>query len=130
MWDLLRLNPCPLHWQADSYPLHHQGSPFPCILLFFFFFPLLRLTVPFLWLLRWKIHEMIQHCTVLRLVNGLSQSSFGPAQKPAFDVDHPGVLRLKFICSGQTSAKRKHFVIFWSSCGYHQVVFSVRGLEA
>ena len=22
-----RLNPCPLHWQADSYPLYHQGSP-------------------------------------------------------------------------------------------------------
>ena len=22
-----RLNPCPLHWQADSYPLHHQASP-------------------------------------------------------------------------------------------------------
>ena len=20
-------NPCPLHWQADSEPLHHQGSP-------------------------------------------------------------------------------------------------------
>ena len=20
-------NPCPLHWQADSYPLYHQGSP-------------------------------------------------------------------------------------------------------
>ena len=20
-------NPCPLHWQADSYPLRHQGSP-------------------------------------------------------------------------------------------------------
>ena len=20
------LNPCSLHWQADSYPLHHQGS--------------------------------------------------------------------------------------------------------
>ena len=20
-------NPCPLHWQADSYPLHHQASP-------------------------------------------------------------------------------------------------------
>ena len=19
-------NPCPLHWQADSYPLYHQGS--------------------------------------------------------------------------------------------------------
>ena len=22
-------NPCPLHWQADSQPLHHQGSPRP-----------------------------------------------------------------------------------------------------
>ena len=21
------LNLCPLHWQADSYPLHHQASP-------------------------------------------------------------------------------------------------------
>ena len=21
------LNPCPLHWQADSQPLDHQGSP-------------------------------------------------------------------------------------------------------
>ena len=21
------LKVCPLHWQADSYPLHHQGSP-------------------------------------------------------------------------------------------------------
>ena len=20
-------NPCPLHWEADSQPLHHQGSP-------------------------------------------------------------------------------------------------------
>ena len=20
-------NPCPLHWQGDSYPLYHQGSP-------------------------------------------------------------------------------------------------------
>ena len=20
-------NPCPLHWQVDAYPLHHQGSP-------------------------------------------------------------------------------------------------------
>ena len=23
-------NLCPLHWQADSYPLDHQGSPFSC----------------------------------------------------------------------------------------------------
>ena len=25
-------NPCPLHWQADSQPLHHQGSPAVIIL--------------------------------------------------------------------------------------------------
>ena len=25
------LNPCPLHWQADSQTLCHQGSPIPCI---------------------------------------------------------------------------------------------------
>ena len=49
-------NPCPLHWQADSQPLCHQGSPnymfylsiftlsfgvlcfFPFVFLFFWFF--------------------------------------------------------------------------------------------
>ena len=25
------LNPCSLHWQADSQPLHHQGSPYRII---------------------------------------------------------------------------------------------------
>ena len=35
------LNPCPLHWQADSQPLHHQGSP---VYLYFKSFPLLILS--------------------------------------------------------------------------------------
>ena len=26
-------NPCPLHWQADSHPLRHQGSPWHHILI-------------------------------------------------------------------------------------------------
>ena len=26
------LNPCPLHWQADSQPLRHQGSPVQVLL--------------------------------------------------------------------------------------------------
>ena len=26
------LNLCPLHWQADSYPLRHQGIPPDCFL--------------------------------------------------------------------------------------------------
>ena len=33
-------NPCPLHWQADSQPLRHQGSPditFKCLLIHLFF---------------------------------------------------------------------------------------------
>ena len=29
-------NPCPLHWQADSQPLHHQGSPMFTIFVAFF----------------------------------------------------------------------------------------------
>ena len=28
-------NPCPLHWQADSQPLRHQGSPSNCLLMAF-----------------------------------------------------------------------------------------------
>ena len=52
-------NPCPLHWQADSQPLHHQGSPY-----FFFFFkrddPFIYLFI-YLWL-----------CWVFISVRGLS----------------------------------------------------------
>ena len=29
-------NPCPLHWQADSRPLRHQGSPLVIFFNFFF----------------------------------------------------------------------------------------------
>ena len=36
-------NPCPLHWQADSQPLCHQGSPY-----FFFFF--LNILLKYSWL--------------------------------------------------------------------------------
>ena len=37
------LNPCLLHWQADSYPLFHQGSPFSSF--FHYVLPLLRNTI-------------------------------------------------------------------------------------
>ena len=30
-------NPCPLHWQADSQPLRHQGSPAHILIGFFWF---------------------------------------------------------------------------------------------
>ena len=35
-------NPCPLHWQADSQPLRHQGSPQSVLPLCFGPFPLKR----------------------------------------------------------------------------------------
>ena len=31
-------NPCPLHWQADSLPLSHQGSPTSSSYAFIIFF--------------------------------------------------------------------------------------------
>ena len=31
-------NPCPLHWQADSQPLRHQGSPMWTIFKFIYLF--------------------------------------------------------------------------------------------
>ena len=36
MWNLLDQvsSQCPLHWQADSYPLYHQGSPDSMYLFF------------------------------------------------------------------------------------------------
>ena len=30
-------NPCPLHWQADSQPLRHQGSPVHILLRIFYY---------------------------------------------------------------------------------------------
>ena len=31
-------NPCPLHWQADSQPLRHQGSPIVLLILLIYTF--------------------------------------------------------------------------------------------
>ena len=46
------LNPCPLHWQADSQPLRHQGSP-----MLSFFIP------PFLLLI------LLSNCMLLVYIN-------------------------------------------------------------
>ena len=37
------LNPCPLHWQADSQPLHHQGNPSKKVLNAIYFIRILNL---------------------------------------------------------------------------------------
>ena len=33
-------NPCPLHWQADSQPLRHQGSP--CLVIFYWLLDMVK----------------------------------------------------------------------------------------
>ena len=35
-------NPCPLHWQSDSQPLRHQGSPRTFVSFVFFFYLLIK----------------------------------------------------------------------------------------
>ena len=44
-------NPCPLHWQADSQPLRHQGSS-PTLMLSDFEYTLKRKETSFFW--EWK----------------------------------------------------------------------------
>ena len=52
------LNPCPLHWQADSQPLRHQGSP-PSISYSVLFFHLQICSVPSLSpLTQWCHHQL------------------------------------------------------------------------
>ena len=40
-------NPCPLHWQADSQPLRHQGSPKLSILWLYYFIRLFYVCLTF-----------------------------------------------------------------------------------
>ena len=63
-------NPCPLHWQADSQPLRHQGSP-RCFLFFSFLF-LNKLTRIFLFLFLFIYLFYLWLCWVFVSVRGLS----------------------------------------------------------
>ena len=58
------LNPCPLHWQADSQPLRHQGSPN------LFFIAVLRHAIERL------LYEIPCVCTWIILLFKFSQVSF------------------------------------------------------
>ena len=55
-------NPCPLHWQADSQPLRHQGSPWVYVFWFNIWSPNFFLPVqciPF-WILGLPIPSLLQ----------------------------------------------------------------------
>ena len=66
-------NPCPLHWQADSQPLHHQGSPVSDIFaqhIVFEFYPF-NCTYQCIFLLIarqhsvvWTVHHLFIHLLV------------------------------------------------------------------
>ena len=54
-------NPCPLHWQADTQPLRHQGSP-----SFFFFFKDFSLVFKlFIYLFIWLCQILVATCGIL-----------------------------------------------------------------
>ena len=64
-------NPCRLHWQADSQPLRHQGSPI-CDIFFgrlFFFFYMSGIVFLSYWLfgLRLPTLEFVAYCVELGL---------------------------------------------------------------
>ena len=70
-------NPCPLHWQADSEPLHHQGSPHFFILEYTSFlspnmcniwYPnvlMLLNLIENIWLIDWFIASFIQQTFIV-----------------------------------------------------------------
>ena len=52
-------NPCPLHWQADSQPLRHQGSPWYSFNLNFFIMIKLSMLAPFVFPLLWAVNRYL-----------------------------------------------------------------------
>ena len=54
-------NPCPLHWQADSQPLRHQGSPHPTAFILRFIQSFCKFLLTIFWvpgsLLEQKMHR-------------------------------------------------------------------------
>ena len=60
-------NPCPLHWQADSQPLRHQGSPEFYIFLFKNIFYLLFILTEFQ--ISREVRRIVQRILVCPLVS-------------------------------------------------------------
>ena len=76
-------NPCPLHWQADSQPLRHQGSPDPLFLFFIFNLKLssfwVKVKLPNLYM--WQLHDVVNQGGGSRLcgvVMGIACCLFWP----------------------------------------------------
>ena len=87
-------NPCPLHWQADSQPLRHQGSPqnyfYNITKILFAFFPLLTFTL-ILQKQRWVKMLATSHQPVL-VVTGFFFFFFGRAHEACrILVPQPGI---------------------------------------
>ena len=62
------LNLCPLHWKADSYPLHHQGSPHGIFTCLFFFWVSL-------------VAQMVKNLSVMHETGVHSLDREGPLEK-------------------------------------------------
>ena len=67
-------NPCPLHWQADSEPLRHQGSP-----RFFYSYPFSRSVVfKSFFSIKFTVHNSI-YSLYYRIFEGRTLSFFYPS---------------------------------------------------
>ena len=73
-------NPCPLHWQADSQPLHHQGSPKPSTFNSTFKISLLpwHSCLPFIRLLwfHWAHLDNLGYSSHLKILNHICRVPF------------------------------------------------------
>ena len=68
-------NSCPLHWQVDSYPLNHQGSPIGFV---FFFLCCISLAMAQLWLWFWLHLGNLKGCWKLLANLSFSKPQLGP----------------------------------------------------
>ena len=110
-------NPCPLHWQADSQPLHHQGSP----IMWFLFFILYFLKLIYLFIYFWL-------CWVFVSVRGLSLVAASGGHSSSWCT---GLSLLRHLLLQSTSSRRAGSVVVahGPSCSAACGIFPDQGLN-
>ena len=83
-------NPCPLHWQADSQPLHHEGSPNVSLFSAFYFQGFGSSLLSLFWIL---FH--VDYLSPLHLL-GLVRFCLAPSSAVCFSV----LILLNLLCLG------------------------------
>ena len=80
-------NPCPLHWQADSQPLHHQGSPRAVFLMYskckfnYTMFNWQHRTLNITMLMKWHVNKVGSYWLELEETQDATKSKEGKFKK-------------------------------------------------